>query len=210
MSFENSQATENRQTGILQRGKLTCERTQLFAADAADRKSSRPLLFLRRWLFLAVGLSFRSPLSLGRFFGLLSPPLLGDLGDKEAFFADLRLGLLLRGCVDGVLHLETRIIHRFILKGRHRPSPIKFTGIAAKKSSYFIVSSSNRESFPAKLSGFVPCLPGSEEFLFIIHTNLTDSVRVKQAILGFSSFEGRGFNSEEVNHRGTEARRRKR
>ena len=88
--FQNSQAAQDRQAGVLQNRKLPRERGQHLAADAADGE---------RLAFCA---------ALGLFGGGLAALLDGDLGDEVAHLADRRLGFFLAGRLDHVLDLLAR------------------------------------------------------------------------------------------------------
>ena len=103
--FENLQAAQDRQAGVLKRGKLAGEEAELLGGDLADRE--RLLLFLAARL-LGGGLA---ALLLGR--------ALGDLGDEEPLLPDQLLGFFLGRGIDGVLDFLARRVHRFVLKGRH-------------------------------------------------------------------------------------------
>ena len=101
--FENLQAAQDRQTGVLQRGKLAGKSHQLLARDAADGDRHLPLgrEALGLLLFLFDGLAGRLFLDLGR-----EKTLTADFGDG---FAGIRR-------LDFVLDLLTGGVHRFIGK----------------------------------------------------------------------------------------------
>ena len=104
------------------------ERAEFFAADSPEREAA-PLLLLTRHLFLGVALSLGIPLGLAAFLGLLAATLFGNLGDEETLLTNLGLGFLFGVGFDGVLHLEARVVHRFILKSRHNPSPVYYAAL---------------------------------------------------------------------------------
>src|SRR5208282_949920 len=106
LALEDLQAAEDRQAGVLQGRELAGEGAKMLGRDLADRE--------RLLAPPATSLG-------GRLADLLR--LLGDLGDEEPLLPDELLSLFLGRGVNRVLDLATRVVHRFILIGRHSRPP---------------------------------------------------------------------------------------
>ena len=102
LPFEDFEAAEYGQAGILERGELAGEGAESLAGDATNGEG---------FLFASFGAGF---------FAFLF--LLGDFcqfGDKVAHLADFLLGFLFGACLDGVFHLAARGVHRLVFVGWH-------------------------------------------------------------------------------------------
>ena len=100
-SFEDSQAAEDRQAGVLQDGQLPGEGGEHLAVHAADGEG---LAALAAFLLVGRGL-----------LGLLD----GDLRHEVAHLANRGLRFFFAGGVDDVLDLLSGGVHRLELVGRH-------------------------------------------------------------------------------------------
>jgi len=120
--FQNSEAAENRQAGVLQNRELPREGGHHLRAGAADGKRLASL----------------APLFLG---GRLARFLDGDLGDVVAHLANRRLGFRLVGRFDDVADLLPSLIHRFELICRHGVSRLARVLAGVWRTSLFGVLS---------------------------------------------------------------------
>src|SRR5581483_10110077 len=92
LAFENSQAAENRQAGVLQDRQLAREDREMLRADATD---SDGFAFAAALLFL----------------GLLAGLLHGDLRDEVAHLLDRELSFFLAGRVNDILDVLAAGVH---------------------------------------------------------------------------------------------------
>src|SRR5262249_54416145 len=107
LMFEDAEAAQHGQAGVLERRELARERAQRLARDAADGEFAALLAF--------------GDLLLAALFGRAGH--FGDLGHEVAHLPDLLLGLFLAQGVDGVFDLSAAGVHRLVLVGRHGITP---------------------------------------------------------------------------------------
>ena len=135
--FQDLQAADDRQAGVLQDGQLAGEGADDLAAAAADGQAPR---------------FFFAAFAGGRLLGFLDR----DLGDEVAHLPDRRLGLFLGGGFDHVADLLPRGVHRLELIGRHGRFLIPPATVSRITSSAVVTPSEHIVAMPG-LAQASPC-----------------------------------------------------